>query len=236
MGRAIVVDTDDENLKRSLKPGMRRVAIVCPTTDLCHTVFTYSLAQMMKRTLLEAPSNLDSFGLQFYGTSILPLSRQALATYALDVGATHTLWIDSDMEFPSDMLIRFLAHDAPIIGINASSRRPPLRNLAIDKSGDPIETTPESTGLVKAGRIGFGVAWIATDVFRKMESPWFNLEWLPGKNVFRGEDHFFSRKATEAGFELLIDQDISKVVNHMGTFGFNPMSNVVGEVGTGTCT
>jgi len=213
--------------KSEAKREMRRVAIVVPIQDMVHSAFAYSLAQMMKRTMMELPDNLESFGLQFYGSSILPFSRQLLAQYSLDVRATHTLWIDSDMEFPSDMLIHFLKHDDPIIGINASSRRPPYRNTAQTGYDVPMVTNEDSTGLEKAYRIGFGVAWIATEVFKKIDSPWFDFEWLSERNCFRGEDHFFSRKAHEAGYETLIDHDISKQVNHLGTFGFNPVLNSI---------
>ena len=201
----------------------RRVAILVPSGDLVHSAFAFSLANMVKHTLLSQPENLEAFAVQGFSTSILPYSREELARYALENNATHTLWIDSDMEFGSNMLVNFLKHDEPIIGINATSRRPPYRNTAQIDVGQELATSEHSTGLEKVYRMGFGVAWVATEVFRNLEEPWFDFVWHGDRRVFQGEDHHFVMKAKEAGYELFIDHDISKNVNHQGTFGFNPV-------------
>jgi hypothetical protein len=71
--------------------------------------------------------------------------------------------------------------------------------------------------------MGFGMVWVATDVFRAMPKPWFSHEWLPDQEVFRGEDYYFFERAREAGFECYVDHDLSKEVGHIGSFTFNPV-------------
>jgi len=142
--------------------------------------------------------------------------------YALEQNATHTLWIDSDMSFPEDTLLRFLRRDEPIVGINAMSRRPPYRCTAQVRPDEPMVTNPDSSGLEKAHRMGFGMMWIATSVFREMEAPYFDFEWVPEKNCWRGEDYYFFEKARKLGHSFYVDHDLSLWVQHHGDFGFNP--------------
>jgi hypothetical protein len=214
-----------------MKVDRKRVAIVIPAEDMCHTGFTLCLAHMIKDTLLQLPENLEALTVNSYGTSMLPFSRQILAKTALEQGVTHMLWIDSDMEFPSDMLLSFLLHDAPIIGINAMSRRKPYKNTAQSAPATPLVTTPDSTGLEKVYRCGFGVMWTAAEVFERMELPWFDSPFMPEYSVPMGEDYYFCEKAKKLGYEIYIDHDISKRVYHIGTFGYNPqMMTIAGEI------
>lgn len=199
-----------------------RVVIASPMMDMCHTSFCASLVHLVAHTMTAAGS---SFELQFmqFGTSILPQSREFLAVRALEEGATHMLWIDSDMEFPEDMLLRFARHNEPIIGANCMARRPPYMLTARDAAGEQVFTTAESTGIEKVSRIGFGVVWMTTEVLKAMSHPWFDLEYIPSKGIFRGEDFYFCDKAVASGFTLHIDHDISKQVKHVGQFGYSPL-------------
>ena len=46
-----------------------------------------------------------------------------------------------------------------------------------------------------------------------------------------GEDYSFFEKAKALGYELYIDQDISKGVYHLGTFAYNPqMMGIASEL------
>jgi hypothetical protein len=197
------------------------------------TEFAFSLVDMIQRTYGETNSPIDRISVQAFGSSILPFSRQSLANYALHVGATHTLWIDSDMKFPNDMLLRLNRHHKPIVGINAMSRRAPFRCTAQVSEGEPLVTTKDSTGLEKVHRMGFGCMWIATDVFKEMDVPYFDFQYIPEKECWRGEDFGFFERARERGHSFYVDHDLSKEVQHMGSFGFNPvMMNGVGPAVT----
>ena len=201
----------------------KRVCVLIPSDDRVATTFCMALQRMTQRTLVEQPEGLSQLSVQMYGSTILPFSRQQLALYALEQNATHTLWIDSDMSFPEDMLLRFLRRDETLIGINAMSRRPPYRCTAQSAPGEPMVTKPETTGLEKMHRMGFGVLWAATSVYRDMDVPYFDFEYVPEKGCWRGEDYVFFEKARAAGHECYVDHDLSKQVNHHGDFGFNPL-------------
>lgn len=207
---------------RSLRVDRKTLIIASPMMDMCHTAFTASLVHLAAHTISNAQDGLEMTFLQ-YGTSILPLSRQFLAVRALECNATHILWIDSDMEFPADMALRLARHDLPIVAANCMARRPPYMLTARNGANEQVHTTPESTGVEKVERIGFGVVWMSTEVLRAIEPPWFDLEWVPEGGIFRGEDYVFCKKAKAAGFELYVDHDLSKEVKHVGLFGYSPL-------------
>ena len=116
--------TMEERLSDLAQIEQRKVSVLIPCEDEMKTAFAVSMFNMIQHTLLNLPGNLESLSIQTYSSSILPWNRHSLVAGALQMGATHTLWIDSDMMFPREMLLHFLKFDQPIIGINAMSRRP----------------------------------------------------------------------------------------------------------------
>jgi hypothetical protein len=210
----------------------RRVCILTPCDDTVKTEFAASLVDMVMHTLMSGPENLEGLAVQAFGSTILPYSREQLAECAIRTESTHMLWIDSDMKFPKDMLLRFLRRDEKIIGINAMSRRVPYRNCAQTDPATPLVTTDESSGLEKVYRMGFGVLWVETAIVKAMPVPRFDFEYIPDLKAWRGEDFVFFERAREQGHDFYVDHDLSKEVFHMGSFGFNPV--MMGEIGAHT--
>lgn len=201
----------------------KHVAVVTPCDDMIKTAFAMSMIKMLERTYAAPPPSLRGLYVNTLSSSILPQGRQTLADLALKNGATHLLWIDSDMSFPADMLLRFLQRDEKIIGINAVTRRPPHLSCAQYADGSFVKTIRDSQGLEKVGRTGFGVLWVAAEVFTGMTKPYFSFPWDEGLQDFRGEDMYFFDKANQLGFESYIDHNLSKEVMHYGSYGFNPL-------------
>lgn len=201
-----------------------RIAILVPATETVTTAFMASMTELLMHTTAEVESTpIETLTVQYYGSSILPFSRQILAQFLVDMGFSHGLFIDSDMRFPKDTLLRLVKHEHPIVGINAMTRRAPYRCTAQVDPGVPLVTTPESTGLQRVSRIGFGLTWVAAEIFEKIERPWFGLEWIPEKMVFRGEDYWFCERAKAAGYDIWVDHDLSKQVFHVGSFEYSPL-------------
>jgi hypothetical protein len=184
-----------------------------------------SLVTMMQHAALSPEGgleDLEGIGFNVIRGTILPSSRQSLAREALETGVSHTLWIDTDMAFPKDTLHRLARADKDMIGINARGRRPPYPFLAEATATARLETKKDSTGIVEVHRVGFGLVLIKTDVFRKMDAPFFDFEWLKETASFRGEDYYFCEKARTYGVEFWVDHDLSKQVAHIGDFAFMP--------------
>ena len=201
----------------------KRIALCCPTGEDVRTAFAVSLFETLQYTVAHADDSIEWVKLNAFATSMLPWSRHELARISLAQGATHLLWIDSDMQFPADMILRWAKRDEPIIGINAMSRRPPYNCTAQNEAMQHIVTSPDSTGFEKVGRTGFGIIWVAAEVFRAVPQPWFNFQWLEDRQCYRGEDYFFLEAAKRAGYGVVIDHDISKKVVHIGQFGYTPL-------------
>lgn len=203
------------------RPAPRYIVAICiPAGDHCATWFAYDLARLAATTA----ATREDVGLQIHiaKTAYLPLSRKHLATQALGAGATHILWLDSDMRFPKDALTRLLQHEAPIVAANYSTRRLPLGPVASDDSWGhvPHHTPDGATGVSSVQHVGMGLMLTDCAVFRALEKPWFALPYSSAADDFVGEDVWFCEKAREAGFPVLVDEALSQDVKHLGEWEF----------------
>lgn len=153
--------------------------------------------------------------------------REKLAQEALKEGADYILWIDADMRFPKTTIERLIAHDKPIVGVNATTRSIPVRatakNLEIDFENKVNHWRPVSskgkTGLERVTAIGCGVMMVKREVFENTPPPWFWFEAIPGDKLL-GEDVYFCIKAHDAGFSTWVDHDLSNEIGHVGSYTF----------------
>lgn len=198
---------------RSLK-----VAIATPCQDAVSAGYALDLARLVGKVTLDRP-DVDYTILQSRGT-IIPQQRASLVTLAQRYGATHVLWLDSDMRFPPDTLERLLEHEQPIVAANYPTRRAPILPTAEHRDHGMLFTPPEATGLAEVTHCGMGVMLVDMTVYAKIKQPWFILGFNPKDGVYIGEDFYFLRRAREHGFATLIDQDLSKDVRHAGEMEF----------------
>jgi hypothetical protein len=217
--------------KLELVPDRAVVSICVPSGDEVNAAFAMAWVHMVLETATRENSGIGGLTIQHIGSSILPQSRYSLVkkTFEAAPNVTHLLFLDSDMTFPPDTVTRLVAHNVDMVGVNAMSRRPPYQSTAWRGIDERAVTTLESTGLERVWRTGFAVVLIKADVFKTLEPPYFDYEFIPEKDQFRGEDFVFFDRARAAGFELYIDHDLSKQVNHIGTFAFNPLLHAAVE-------
>ncbi len=207
--------------------------VLVPCDETVKTPFAASLVTMLDRTYRNPPASLGGLYINMLGTTILPQGRQTLAEHALrlyDSTITHLLWIDSDMKFPHDTLMRMLRRDEKLVGANYPTRRPPHKPTAHYDDGSPVHTTPDSSGLERVDRMGFGLLWMAREVIAEMEPPFFDYQYRGPGLDWGGEDSYFFAKAQALGFEAYVDHDLSKEVQHVGNHGFGS-SLLVGQGG-----
>ncbi len=146
----------------------------------------------------------------------LSSSRMWLAKQAIEKGATHLLFIDSDMLFPPDTLKRLLAHNRNIIGVNYNKRKFPLEEVTATL--DDVEKSETEPYKVKVA--GAGVLLINLDVFKdpEMDNNWFSFgRNAKGENTL-GEDGWFCFTAKDAGYDTWVDPTIK--VFHLGEYGY----------------
>ncbi len=191
-------------------------AICIPTRDLCTSQFTKCLVDMVGRfcTRFVADGQANLTTIVDLGT-LLPDMRNALATEAIKQGATHVLWLDTDMTFPPDTLERLYQHGKPIVGAGYSQRKEPARPVSA-KDGVWVYTEEESTGIEEVDYIGQGCLLVETAVYEHLDKPWHQLGWHPEKKHVVGEDVYFCRMARGIGAPTFIDHDLTKEIGHIG--------------------
>jgi hypothetical protein len=180
------------------------VAIGVPSGDMVHADFAMRLATLClnpgaRTCLINAKS------------SIVALGRNQCAEAAKLAGATHLLFLDSDMVFPADTLARLLRHDKDIVGAVYSQRAAPFHPLGITWEGEHVHVT---SGLRRMKIIPTGCLMIHTSVFDKIRKPWFSTR-IEGEKLL-GEDYYFCEAAQKAGVEIWCDGDLSSEVGHIG--------------------
>lgn len=186
-----------------------KVAILTPCQDSVSAGFAHDLAR-----LTGSYSGLMIF--QNRGT-IIPEQRAVLARAAIEAKATHTLWLDSDMRFPPDSLKRLLGHNAAIVAANYTTRRPPYFPTAETTDGFLYN---EGDGLIEVSHCGMGLMLVDTEVYKTIGEPYFALGFNPTEKCYVGEDFYFCRKARDKGYQVLVDQALSKEVRHIGEIEF----------------
>ena len=200
-----------------------RVALCIPSGDTVRLEFAVSMAAMVNRTHSTPHPLLEAIGIINLRSPVLPNSRERITNQALQDGYTHLLWIDSDMVFPNDSLLRLLAHGVECVGVNAVRRSFPISFTAQTKPGEYLETRTESSGLEKVYRMGFGMLLIEAAAVRKIKKrPLFSLEWIGNQGIHRGEDFFFCGRLRKAGVTMYVDHDLTKEVGHVGSMTYYP--------------
>lgn len=206
-----------------------RVVVGVPTKGQVDAMFAYDLARLMGYTGASLiPGVVESLRLFFVDGTLIAPQRRDIAASAIGTGATHILWLDSDMRFPSDALAQLLKHGKPIVGANYSGRRMPSGMVAhrwpTPEKAEVVYTYPWSEGLEQVESVGFGCLLTATEVFEKVPEPWFPIQWgKDGKGEWgiNGEDVGFLEWARKAGYEVFIDHDLSKRVRHIGGWEYD---------------
>lgn len=185
----------------------KKIVICVPSGDEVKTAFARSLMNLVAYTAMNRPQ--WGIAVNFGHGSVLPQLRQMLADEALADEATHVLWLDSDMSFPADALIRLMEHDVPVVGCDYPRRYPPHSSTAnVEYTGDGP--------LYRAKSMGFGCILVQADVFKRLPKPWFALAWSDKRGEFAGEDVFFCRLLGTIGLAPLVDRALSEAVSHHG--------------------
>ena len=152
------------------------------------------------------------------------MNRNILVRSALEINATHLMFIDADHTFLPSSVQRLLDADKDIVGAPYNARPVPgkpvvstikLIDPATDpngKTGKPIETEYPAQ-LFKLFAVATGFMLVKTDVFRKMKAPWF-VDGEDENGECFTEDVEFCRKAHLSGFDVWCSPSIH--VGHLG--------------------
>lgn len=138
---------------------------------------------------------------------------------AREHGARHLLFLDADMDFPADTLVRLMAHGKPIVGGLCRGRREPFAATIWDEAPDGkiYRMPPMDHGLRSVAFTGGACLLIDMEVFAALdrvfpgEPHFMNRECYASdysEANMMGEDFWFCMRARQAGYEVFVDQDL----------------------------
>lgn len=208
-----------------------KIKILIPTHEKVDALFAFDLAELMAYTAAAMPEGTQ-LGMEMNIGTYIHQSRTELLQAALEEGATHVLWLDSDMRFPASALLKLLSNNVPIVGINYPKRRMPPEFVALkkipwedDEVGEVLVTNDETTGLVEVDGLGFGCVLMDTSVLANLpdpqHDPWFWFDKTPAGRTI-GEDIYFCKFMLQDRLNqrIFVDQDLSRDCGHLGQFEF----------------
>jgi hypothetical protein len=159
-------------------------------------------------------------------------SRNVITSRARAQGFDYLLFLDDDMTFPKDLLVRLLSHKKDIAVANYYRKQwPHVPVVSVVNEGRlmPVFVQPEGAGVHRVNCAGTGICLIRMDVFSKVPFPWFFNEYsepMPGDTtdlvegmVLIGEDTRFFMLTHQHGVEVWCDFSI--LAGHIGEKEFS---------------
>lgn len=154
------------------------------------------------------------------------INRNNAVDMAIEQGCSHILLLDSDMNFPHELIPRFVSHQKDIVGAQYVRRFSPygvLGRLGGEKEGE----------LDSAIELPSGCLMIKLSVFEKLKKPYFRCvaiedEFNLPPDVYgfnlkgyqfpttMSEDFYFCQAAARAGFKIWNDPVVSRELIHWG--------------------
>lgn len=190
-----------------------KVLIAVPCMDQVPAPFCQSLAQLKK---------VGECVLAMKSGSLIYTSRNSLATMAIQMDADYVFWLDSDMVFQPDTLVRMMdtvqKHNIDMLTGLYFRRVPPYSPVLFDKlemrtktvlDWSEFKTIPED--LFEVGGCGFGCVLVNTEVLISVQGKHGNMFAPMGNN---GEDIAFCIRARDCGYKIICDPSI--ICGHVG--------------------
>ncbi len=137
--------------------------------------------------------------------SMLHLMRERLVQRAIELKCTHLLFVDSDMAFNPDAVLKLLKRKKAVIGAPYNRRQLPLTTTMVNPKDLKAKLT-------EVEAVGTGFLLIDLKVFKDLEAPWFF--WGEGT----GEDYWFCDKARKAGHKIWADLTVP--IKHVGDYQY----------------
>lgn len=179
-----------------------RVLIAIPTAKYIEPETFQSIYNLRK------PKNTHVDFQFFYGYNIDQV-RNLIAHYAEQNNYDWVFWVDSDIAFPPDTLVKLLAHQKDIVAGVYRQRKPEqileVFNHAYRPYSDVRVLTPTP---FKVGAVGFGCTLTSMKVLRDLEYPQFDYHRAIAAEDTLSEDVDFCQKAKKRGYDIWVDSDI----------------------------
>lgn len=152
----------------------------------------------------------------------LDRTRNQIANISLNYD--YLFFIDSDIVLPKYSLSRLISRNKEIVTglylkktIRSIEYEVYLKN---EKHRYIAQTNFSNDDLISIDGCGLGCCLIKTDIFKKIEYPYFLDTSLDITDRQLSEDLYFCRKSKRAGIELFAD--LTVICGHLGSYNFTP--------------
>ena len=189
----------------------KKTLIAIPAMDMCPVPFAYSLATLRR----DCPSRISVIS----GAAVHE-ARSVLAREALEEGCDRVLWLDSDMSFADDLMIR-LGEDLDagwdmVCGIYFKRRLPvtPVIYRSIEATTGKCEVYADypRDSLFEIAGCGFGAVMMTTELLTRADAEFKTGPFTPLLKL--SEDLSFCARAKSAGAKIGCDSRVK--VGHVG--------------------
>jgi hypothetical protein len=152
-------------------------------------------------------------------------SRNMIIEAAIQNDCNRILFIDDDMTYEPDFLLKLMEHDVDIVSGLYLSKAYPHQPVIFDLADDNGSAAPmylmggEEPRLVPIVAAGLGFLLVKTDIFKLLEKPYIRLgelnceEWC--------DDIGFFNRVRKAGIRSYVDMEVN--CGHIGTMIIRPV-------------
>lgn len=176
-----------------------RVGIAISAFGPLPTPFVTSLAEVMKAATFEGIVVDVMFDIK----KPLDLSRNSCVKALLKNEPDYIFFMDSDMVFPSNVLVSMMGQGKDILtGVYCHKlipHTPVLKTLDRENKRYVRLLRYPKDKLFRVDGCGCGCLLVKSKVFKKLEEPWFKM------TMAKSEDMYFCEKALQGGFEVWAD-------------------------------
>ncbi|MGH9389271.1 MAG: hypothetical protein ACRD1Z_06615, partial [Vicinamibacteria bacterium] len=147
--------------------------------------------------------------------AVTDVARNAICRAAIDRGFSHVLFIDDDMTFPPNLLVRLLTlsiehPEFDAIAALAFARHAPHHPMIYRRKepGSPLFSTVKEfgKGLVEVDGMATAGFLLRIESLKRIEYPWFEYLYINGQRYT--EDLSFCLKMKDAGARFACDTDL----------------------------
>jgi hypothetical protein len=177
---------------------------------------------------LAASRLVDTFTTCTLDGMAVDMARNQIVLKAIKNGNDAIIWLDTDMLYPSDAMVRLveMANAGHMIAAGIYRRNvPPYSLLVQDEAGSEISLDDIRSrldgGVVEVPIAAGGYSIVRMEVYKTVRIPWYcNWDFVSSQGQV-GEDKFFVCRAREAGFRVVVDPELHAI--HWGRFGPIPV-------------
>ena len=163
-----------------------------------------SLINMVTFVIKHDPT-LD-IDIRYFGGLRIDAVRNGMIQYAQDQKVDKILFLDDDMIFPEDMIVRLMAHNRPIVSALYGSKSYPFHYfvMPIESPNHQWLTTIEKD-LYQVKTLATGRLLIDMAIFDKLTRPYFLLRMDQFGRITTTEDCFFGLSCFHFGLPMFVD-------------------------------